>query len=221
MGDGSSLGMIIFSGAAGAIGGAILGAAVSSVLNDIRAGRQFRSLLILIAWEMVKAYERCVIYDEQAKSGAMSYSSMFSFSDPSTLARFASVALDSEAEAIKASINLKYHFSQVARHVEKASEFALESSRLNDLVAAARQMGNGEDARKHEEEAQKNMLAAQRMRGTALAFFVSPYSEIERDLEVLVSGAERIRGDKVSQELRKAFDELRSKYRQNNPATFK
>ena len=216
--ESGSMPTILFSGAVGAA----FATCATILFQWYRAKQEFRSLLIVVASEMIKAYGRCVLYDEQKKEGTVSFSSIFEFSDASTVARFASVTSESEANAISATMDLKYHFYQIARQVEKASEFAVEVSRLRVLAKAAEVSGDDEGKSKYEEEARKNHWAAQAMQGQALAFFSGKevYEEVEGGIEILVSCAEKDRGDEISRNLRESFNKLRSKYRRNNPDKF-
>jgi len=156
-----------------AILGGLAGAGISIYYSRRQAKQEYRSLILSFCSEMVSIFWRCVKYYKQSKTGEISYSALFSFTDSSTLAKFASVC--KKPEVVAAIVELKSMYFQVQRHVEEASRFAVEGSRASAPS-----------------EKDDLMKKAARAQGTALAFFHSSYENIEKEMDLIVQTAKQV-----------------------------
>lgn len=199
---------------------AVVTGIVSHFFQQRRTEQQFRSLIIIIAKEMLLAFERCVLYDQQAKEGTVSFSGIFTFTDSSSIAQFASTVTEDE-EVIEATMNLKNKYFQVSRHVEKASSLALESRRLKALADNS----DDPDSQNLLEQASKLHFEAQIIQGTALAFFkgvghqgveFEQFLLVEKDLEIIIKAAQKICPTHISLRFDEDFKRERIRFRTNN-----
>lgn len=136
-----------------AVLGGFAGAGISIYYSRRQTKQEYRSLILSFCSEMVSLFQRCVMYYKQAKTGEVSYSALFSFTDSSALSKFASVC--EKPEVVAAIIELKSMYFQTQRHVEEAARFAIEGSRASDPQEKEDLMGKASHAQR-----------------TALAFFL-------------------------------------------------
>jgi len=169
-----------------AILGGLAGAGISIYYSRRQAKQEYRSLILSFCSEMVSIFCRCVKYYKQSKTGEISYSALFSFTDSSTLAKFASVC--KKPEVVAAIVELKSMYFQVQRHVEEASRFAVEGSRASTP-----------------NEKDDLMKKAARAQGTALAFFHSSYENIEKEMDLIVQTAKQVAPGDVADNLYSKF----------------
>jgi hypothetical protein len=174
-----------------AVLGGLAGAGISIYYSRKQAKQEYRSLILSFCSEMVSIFRRCVTYYNQSKTGEISYSALFSFTDSSTLAKFASVC--KKPEVVAAIVELKSMYFQVQRHVEEASRFAVEGSRASTL---------------HQQD--DLMKKAARARDTALAFFHSSYKNIEKEMDLIVQTAKQVAPGDVADNLYSKFIEAKT-----------
>ncbi len=176
---------------ASAILGGLAGAGISVYFSKRQAIQEYRALILSFCSEMLAVFERCVMYYRQSKTGEVSYSSLFSFTDASALSKFASVC--KKPEVVAAIIELKSVYFQVQRHVEEASRFALEGTRTSDS-----------------EEKQVLMTKAAHAQGTALAFFLGSYERMESETALVVQTALQVASGEVAKDLSARFKKAQS-----------
>jgi hypothetical protein len=174
-----------------AVLGGLAGAGISIYYSRRQAKQEYRSLILSFCSEMVSIFWRCVKYYKQSKTGEISYSSLFSFTDSSTLAKFASVC--KKPEVVAAIVELKSMYFQVQRHVEEASRFAVDGSRASTP-----------------NEKDDLMKKAARAQGTALAFFHSSYENIEKEMDLIVQTAKQVAPGDVADKLYSKFIEAKT-----------
>lgn len=174
-----------------AVLGGLAGAGISIYYSRRQAKQEYRSLMLSFCSEMVSIFWRCVKYYKQSKTGGISYSALFSFTDSSTLAKFASVC--KKPEVVAAIVELKSMYFQVQRHVEEASRFAVEGSRAST-----------------QNEKDELMKKAARAQGTALAFFHSSYENIEKEMDLIVETAKQVAPGNVADNLYSKFIEAKT-----------
>lgn len=179
---------------------ALIGALTAGLINICstrrQSGRELRSLILAFASELTLAFERCVMYYEQARKGEISFSGLFDFTEASILSRFATV--NTQPEVVTAIIDLKSTYFQIGRHVEEAARFAAQANRLA----------------KGENEKAKLMKAASLAQGTALAFFLGSKERYERTVEetaLIIDAANKISPGKVAEELESKFEDAKRK----------
>ncbi len=174
-----------------AVLGGLAGAGISIYYSRRQARQEYRSLILSFCSEMVSIFWRCVKYYKQSKTGEISYSALFSFTDSSTLAKFASVC--KKPEVVAAIVELKSMYFQVQRHVEEASRFAVEGSRASAP-----------------NEKDDLMKKAARAQSTALAFFHSSYENIEKEMVLIVQTAKKVAPGNVADNLYSKFIEAKT-----------
>ena len=148
----------------GASAGALLAGLIHWGFSTLRRKKEYRSLLMSFAHELVEDFHRCVLYHRQQKKGEVSFSAIFNFNDASTLSRLAAVT--DNPKIVDAIMFLKKLYFQVGRHVENASKFSTESEFIKSKVRKTQKITDAERAAK--EMLEIKALDAQ---GTALAFF--------------------------------------------------
>lgn len=153
--------------------------------------KEYSALILSFCSEMVTVFSRCVTYYRQYKSGEVSYSALFSFTDAFALSKFASVC--EKPAVIVAIIELKSMYFQVQRHVEEVSRFALDSSRTSN-----------------QEEKKELMIKATHAQGTALEFFHSSYKNIIKEMDLLVNAAKEVAPGTVANDLYSKYDEAKN-----------
>jgi hypothetical protein len=174
-----------------AILGGLAGAGISIYYSRRQAKQEYRSLILSFCSEMVSIFWRCVKYYKQSKTGEISYSALFSFTDSSTLAKFASVC--KKPEVVAAIVELKSMYFQVQRHVEEVSRFAVEGSRTSTPS--------------EKDDLMKKAACAQ---GTALAFFHRSYENIEKEMDLIVQTAKQVAPGNGADNLYSKFIEART-----------
>jgi hypothetical protein len=174
-----------------AVLGGLSGAGISIYYSRRQAKQEYRSLILSFCSEMVSIFWRCVKYYKQSKTGEISYSALFSFTDSSTLSKFASVC--KKPEVVAAIVELKSMYFQIQRHVEEASRFAVEGSRTS--------------APNEKDDLMKKAARAQR---TALAFFHSSYENIEKEMDLIVQTAKQVAPGSVADNLYSKFIEAKT-----------
>ncbi|MEJ2182501.1 MAG: hypothetical protein P8Y66_03155 [Nitrospirota bacterium] len=167
--------------------GGVAGATVSIFYSTHRARNESKSLMTAISYELILAFERCVLYYEQAKKGKISYSALFAFTDANIFSRFVSV--HSDARVAAAIINLKADYFQISRHVDEASRLAA---------------GMGVHATKSEEESER-MQAALKAQSRAMAFFLSSYDRIMENTDILLGTTQKMVPSAVADDLAERF----------------
>ena len=106
-----------------AIFAALITGLIYWLISTFRRSKEYRSLLVSFAHELVEAFHRCVLYYKQrGLEGRVSYSALFDFNDASTLSRLASVT--DNPNVVNAIMYLKTKYFQIGRHVVHASELA-------------------------------------------------------------------------------------------------
>jgi len=178
-----------------AVLGGLSGAGISIYFSRRQTRQEYRSLILSFCSEMVSIFRRCVKYKQQYEIGKVSYSALFSFTDSSTLSKFASVC--KKPEVVAAIVELKSMYFQVQRHVEEASRFAIEGSRASD-----------QSEKKH------LMEKATHAQATALAFFQSSYESIEKEMDLLVQTAKEVAPGDVADNLYSKYAEAKSKMKE-------
>lgn len=164
-----------------------VGAAAINIYWSYRTRkREFVGLIIVLCAEFVTALNRCVTYYGQSRRGEISYSSLFVLSDASVLSRFATLV--GKADLVIAAMNLKSHFFQIERHAETASRCIMEANAAQDMS--------------QEVSLRSRAFAEQ---GAAVAFFLSPYDEIIRDLRLLLDVSGRLAKGSVAENLQGKF----------------
>jgi hypothetical protein len=174
-----------------AVLGGLAGAVISILYSRRQAKQEYRSLILSFCSEMVSIFSRCVKYYKQSKTNEISYSALFSFTDSSTLAKFASVC--KKPEVVAAIVELKSMYFQIQRHVEEASRFAVEGSRAST-----------------QNEKDDLMKKAARAQGTALAFFHSSYEDIGKEMDLIVQTAKQVAPGNVANNLYSKFIEAKT-----------
>ncbi len=177
--------------------GVLAGAVINIYLTRRQSTKELMSLILAFASELTLAFERCVMYYEQARKGQVSFSELFDFTDASILSRFATV--NTQPEVLAAIIDLKSTYFQIGRHVEDAARFAAEANRL---------------AKGKSKKAGKLMEAARHAQGTALAFFLGSderYEKTVKETEIILDAAKKISPGKVAQDLENKFADARAK----------
>ncbi len=101
----------IFLPLVSAVLGGLAGAGISIYYSRRQAKQEYRSLILSFCSEMVSIFWRCVKYYKQSKTGEISYSALFTFTDSSTLSKFASVC--KKPEVVAAIVELKSMYFQV------------------------------------------------------------------------------------------------------------
>lgn len=194
----SSIPVPVLAALLGGVAGAITGALAHIWSVRRQSKRELKSLIIVFATESILAFERCVLYYKQAEEeGKISFSSLFDFTDPSILSRFAIV--NPEPDLIAAIMDLKSIYFQIRRHVEEASRCAVQSSRLAE----------------GEKEKVKIWEEGKHAQGVALAFFLDRHGKGKRyettvDKTTLVlDAAKKIKSGKVVKELEKRFEKAK------------
>lgn len=165
-----------------AVLGGLAGAGISIYFSKRQDRQEYRSLILSFCSEMVSIFCRCVKYHKQSKAREISYSALFSFTDASTLSKFASVC--KKPEVVTAIVELKSMYFQVQRHVEEASRFAIEAR------SASTEQSN--------QELMKKAVSAQ---SAALAFFSTSYENIEKEMDLLVKTAKQVAPGNVANNL--------------------
>jgi hypothetical protein len=173
-----------------------LGGALAAILySNYRTSREYKSLILAFASELILAFERCVLYYKQSLYPGIhiSYSALFDFTDASALSKIATVTRDSAI--IEAIMYLKAQYFQVGRHVEDAAKFIVQAERSPDD--------------------KKNLVfAVQRAQLTALAFFIgadSPkpdletYKKIKEKTSLVLNAAKNVSSKKMAEELSSKF----------------
>ncbi len=171
--------------------GGLAGAGISIYFSKRQTRQEYRSLILSFCSEMVSIFWRCVKYHKQYNSGEVSYSSLFSFTDASTLSKFASVC--KKPEVVAAIVELKSMYFQVQRHVEEASRRAIES----------RSISIGQDS----QDLMKKAVSAQ---SAALAFFNSSYENIVKEMDLIVQTAKQVAPGIVADSLYSKYNEAKS-----------
>ena len=169
----------------GATAGALLAGLINWHVSRLRRKKEYRSLLVSFAHELVEGFHRCVLYHNQQKKGDISFSAMFNFNDASTLARLASVT--DNPKIVDAIMYLKKIYFQVGRHVDNASKFSTESEFIKSKVKKTQKITDKERA-----ELEMLEIKARDAQGTALAFFKGAadnvtYPKIVDSTELLVN----------------------------------
>ncbi|MDO9530059.1 MAG: hypothetical protein Q7J27_13010 [Syntrophales bacterium] len=153
--------------------GGFAGAIVTIIYSRRKASKEFSSLIVAFCVELVSAFERCVTYCLQLKKGEISYSTLFDFTNESTLSKFASVS--QKPDIIVAIVDLKSKYFQIGRHVSEAANLAMQGACAPD-----------------KEEQDRLMKSARQAQGTAIAFFNSSYESIEKNTDLLIKTAKII-----------------------------
>jgi hypothetical protein len=171
--------------------GAIVGVAMSNYYVKKRSDQEYIALILAFCTEMVSLFCRCVMYYNQSKKRVTSYSALFSFTDSTALSKFASVC--QKPAVVAAIVELKSRYFQIQRHVEEASR----------LAVASKLASTEEDQNTFMEKA----VLAQR---TAVAFFISPYEAIEREMNLLVDTTLQVAPGSVANDLHDKYSKALS-----------
>jgi hypothetical protein len=184
----------IFSVASLLLGG-LGGAVVVIFYSNYRTKREYKSLILAFASELILAFERCVLYYKQSLYPVpqISYSTLFDFTDASALSKLATVTKDSAI--IEAIIHLKSQYFQVGRHVDEASKFAARAKRFPQ---------------------ERNQLkrAADHAQGTAMAFFLGSdlpkpdpetYNMITEKTSLILTAANKVSSKEIAEKLSSKF----------------
>jgi hypothetical protein len=208
----------LYAAVIGALTAAITTSLLSFFIQRRKTKAEHRSLLLLIANEIVLNYERCVIYTNQAKDGVVSFSGIFNFTDSDTVARF--VAVTKSPSLISAIMKLKFTYYQVGRHVENASKFAFEAEEArSDLQRLGSMSGEIKDT-----EYGILRASASRAQRTAIAFFTgaphnpNKFDEVDRDMGIIVEATRKECPGSAAEDLHKQFEEKRKELRPFRPA---
>jgi hypothetical protein len=177
-----------------AIIGGLVGSGLTVFISWRRRRNEYKSYILVIAAELILAFERCALYEKQREEGVVSFSGIFDFIDATVISNFAAVC--SSPDVVVAIINLKFSFFQIGRHVEDASRFATEATR----------------AHRAGEEHIRLMEAASVAQAQAIAFFAGPpaYERIVRDLGLVINTTIVLSPRDTAQEILKRFEEARS-----------
>ena len=118
----------------GALVGALAAGIISVLYSNYRASKEYKSLILAFASELILAFNRCVLYYKQSLTlpPTISYSALFDFTDASALSKLATVTKDSAI--IEAIMHLKALYFQVGRHVEEAAKFKARADRFPQLA---------------------------------------------------------------------------------------
>ncbi|MBU1154926.1 MAG: hypothetical protein KJ921_03705 [Proteobacteria bacterium] len=176
-----------------AIVGALVASLVSFFLSKRQRKKEYRSLILSFCSESVFAFERCIMYKNQAKQGQVSYSALYSVTDASAISKLASAC--DNPEVITAIIGLKSNFFQIQRHVEEAAKFAIDGSRAS-----------------HPQDHQDLMKKAMHAQGTALAFFDTFHEKMEKEIEAILNACQETLPGKVSSELYERYSKSAKEY---------
>ncbi len=171
--------------------GAIVGVAMSNYYVKKRSDQEYIALILGFCAEMVSLFCRCVMYYNQSKKRVISYSALFSFTDSTALSKFASVC--QKPAVVAAIVELKSRYFQIQRHVEEASR----------LAVASKLASTEEDQNTFMEKA----FLAQR---TAVAFFISPYEAVEREMNLLVDTTLQVAPGSVANDLHAKYSKALS-----------
>ena len=185
----------IVSAILGGLVGALTAGLFSVLYSNYRVSKEYKSLILAFASELILAFERCVLYYKQSLyiPPIISYSALFDFTDASALSKLATVTKD--LAIIEAIMHLKAQYFQVGRHVEDAAKFIVQAERFPD-------------------DKKRLILAAQRAQLTARAFFLGSdlpkpdpetYNMIVKKTALIVEAAKRVSPGEIAQELSSRF----------------
>jgi hypothetical protein len=175
------------------ISGGLAGTLISIIYSQLRNKREYSSLILSFCFEFVLLFDRCVMYYEQAVGDQISYSTLFTFTDSSAFSKLASVTNNPEVATV--IIELKAKYFQIKRHTDEAANYALEGSRTRNL-----------------EDKKIFMEKAHHAQGTALAFFLGSYDELERKTNLLVQAAKQSSPDNVWWDISEKLSDAKRKY---------
>ena len=131
------------------------------------------------------------MYYKQSKTGEISYSALFSFTDSSALSKFASVCR--KPAVVAAIVELKSMYFQIQRHVEEASRLAIDSSQELNY-----------------EKKEDLLKKAARAQGTALVFFIDYYKDIEKEMNLLVNTTKQVTPGMVANNLYSKYSKAKA-----------
>ena len=179
----------------GAIVGALTAGLFSVIYSNYRINREYKSLIIAFASELLLAFERCVMYYKQSLHlpATISYSALFDFIDASVLSKLASVTKD--LAIVEAIMHLKAQYFQIGRHAEEAGKFKAQADRFS-------------------KDANELNRAAGHAQLTALAFFLGAslpkpdlktYNIIVKKTALIIEAAKGVSSEKIVQEISSRF----------------
>jgi hypothetical protein len=151
--------------------GSVAGALVSIIYSTYRSRKEYQSLLLVFCIESVHAFKRCVSAHKLSMKGEVSKGKLFDFTDSTALSRLASVCND--PKVIAAIFEVKSFFFQINRHLEEASLLAVDYERADP------------------DSVEKLAHSAMKAQNTALGFFKSSYSKIEKNIEIILNEARK------------------------------
>jgi len=171
----------------------LLATGINICFNKRRSKRELSSLILVFACELTLAFERCVMYYEQAGKGMVSFSVIFDFIDASIVSRFA--AVNPHPEVVTAIMELKSTYFQIRRHVENVARFATQGDRFA----------------KGTKERKLWMSDAIRAQRTALVLFYGAYDRTVEKTALIIDKARKICPGKVVEDLEKRFTNAKKK----------
>lgn len=170
--------------------GGLAGAVVTSYLSWCRSRRERRMLVVAFCCEFLQSYGRCVGYLGHAADGVISYSTLYTFTDASMLARYAAVCED--PKVITAIVEIKSIFFQIGRYVEQASLAAHHAAQACE---------------KTEEERLRR--TASHEQGIALSFFRDHAKSLRENILLLLITASHDVSDAVIHNLEAKYNECK------------
>jgi len=194
---------------------AIIAVTVTIAYGHHRLEQQKAGLILTFATELVIAFERCVMYFEQAYIlGEVSKSPIPQTTDASTLSALANVVDD--PEIIINIVELRARYFHIGRHAEDAAKFATESDRIPMTVKEAKKILDSPIAREPPQTEKRDMAkkkielsnSAMNSQLTALAFFerAPVYDDIIEKTEKTLDTARQIKSGKTVDVLKARFE---------------
>lgn len=172
--------------------GGISGSLVTNLYSSWQKTKEYRALIFAFCSELVISFDRCVESHRQRKTGIVSYSSLFSFTDAASLSKLASSC--KQPGVISAIIELKSMYFQIQPHIEEAAKFALQSARSTKV-----------------EEQAELMNKALHAQATGLAFFEYFYADIVRFTQLIINNTLKISPGNESWSLNSRFIDAKTK----------
>ena len=186
---------------------ALIGALAVILYYQYRVRQQKKSLIVVFATELVLVFERCILYLEQANRNEISYSALFQATDSTAISTLASVT--NNPDVVRAIVELKAIYFQIARHVERASEYTTRSEEIFVPLKTSRDLDLIRMEESKKKELQQKAHIAQSM---ALGFFKSGYHRILKCTQQVINEAQRISSRRIGNDLKNRFEVQKAKY---------
>lgn len=186
---------------------ALIGALAVILYYEYRVRQQKKSLIVVFATELVLVFERCVLYLEQANRNEISYSALFQATDSTAISILASVT--NNPDVVRAIVELKAIYFQIALHAQRASEYITGSEEIFVPMKTSRDLDFIRTEESRKKELQQKAHIAQSM---ALGFFKSGYDRIVKCTQQVINEAQRISSRRIGNDLKNRFEVYKAKY---------